>query len=125
MVRANFLKTISQLLLLVYAFGVLKPLSPIINDVLAHTFWKMQHIATVHYENGKYHVHTELAEEGKKQEHSSPSVVSSGALMEAHTNNAPQTLAYSSAEEKTFYIPAVGACRAAFCSLNNPPPERA
>jgi hypothetical protein len=38
----------------------LKPLTVMINDVLAHTFWKVQHMATVHYENGHYHLHTEL-----------------------------------------------------------------
>ncbi len=41
---------------------------PVVCDALAHTFWKMQHIATVHYENGKYHLHVEL-----QQEHSSDS----------------------------------------------------
>lgn len=29
-------------------------------DALAHTFFKMQHMATVHYENGHYHLHNEL-----------------------------------------------------------------
>jgi hypothetical protein len=38
----------------------LKPLTAMINDVLAHTFWKVQHLATVHYENGHYHLHSEL-----------------------------------------------------------------
>ena len=38
----------------------LKPLTAIVKDVIAHTFFKMQHTATVHYENGHYHLHTEL-----------------------------------------------------------------
>ena len=33
---------------------------PVINDVVAHIFFKMQHMATVHYENGKHHLHVEL-----------------------------------------------------------------
>lgn len=48
------------LLLFIYAGAQLKPLTVVINDVLAHTFWKVQHMATVHYENGHYHLHNEL-----------------------------------------------------------------
>jgi hypothetical protein len=48
------------ILLLFYIAVQLKPLTAIMQDVLAHTFFKMSHIATVHYENGKYHLHTQL-----------------------------------------------------------------
>jgi hypothetical protein len=54
----------------VYCFGLIKPVMPIVNDVLAHTFYKMQHLASVHLENGKYHVHSELAAEADKQNNS-------------------------------------------------------
>ena len=37
------------------------------NDVIAHTFYKMEHLASVHFENGKYHVHAELASERKSE----------------------------------------------------------
>ncbi len=47
-------------LLCVYSFALLKPIIPVVNDVFAHTFYKLEHLATVHYENGKYHLHTEL-----------------------------------------------------------------
>lgn len=53
-------KFISCLLLALYSLAFLKPIAPLVNDLLAHTFWKMQHLATVHYENGKYHLHNEL-----------------------------------------------------------------
>lgn len=39
----------------------------VVEDVLAHTFWKAQHMATVHFENGHYHIHTELADISKKE----------------------------------------------------------
>jgi hypothetical protein len=48
-------------MLSVYVLAQLKPLSVVIKDVIDHTFFKMQHMATVHYENGKYHLHKELA----------------------------------------------------------------
>lgn len=47
-------------LVCVYSFALLKPVMPVVNDVVAHTFFKMQHMATVHYENGKHHLHVEL-----------------------------------------------------------------
>lgn len=53
-------KITSCLLLFIYTSGLLSPISPIISDVLAHTFWRVQHMATVHCVNGKYHVHYEL-----------------------------------------------------------------
>jgi hypothetical protein len=37
-----------------------KPVLPLVNDILAHTFWKTEHIITVHHENGKDHLHYEL-----------------------------------------------------------------
>jgi hypothetical protein len=44
----------------IYAFALIRPIMPIVNDVIAHTFFKVEHLATVHFENGKYHVHMDL-----------------------------------------------------------------
>lgn len=56
-------RTLVYALLYVYSFGLLKPIVPVVNDVIAHTFYKLEHMATVHYENGKYHLHAEIASE--------------------------------------------------------------
>lgn len=53
-------QAITCALVCVYSFALLKPVMPVVNDVVAHTFFKMQHLATVHYENGKHHLHVEL-----------------------------------------------------------------
>ena len=50
-----------------YVFAQLKPLVVVVEDVLAHTFWKVQHMATVHYENGHYHIHSELSDLSEKE----------------------------------------------------------
>jgi hypothetical protein len=55
------------ILLSFYVFAQLKPVIVVVEDVLAHTFWKMQHMATVHYENGHYHIHTELSDISEKE----------------------------------------------------------
>ena len=60
-------KIISILLVVIYSFGLLKPLSPYICDFVAHTFWEYEHIATIHYSEGKYHVHVEVESLVKKE----------------------------------------------------------
>jgi hypothetical protein len=57
---------ILYLLLFSYATIILKPMLPSFADVVAHIFWYSEHMATVHYENGKYHVHDEYADAAKK-----------------------------------------------------------
>jgi len=54
-----------------YSFALLKPVFPIANDIIAHTFYKMQHMTTVHYENGAYHLHAELIDESNRQQNKS------------------------------------------------------
>lgn len=67
--KYNLQKDLVKLMLCIYVFGLIKPITPIVNDVLAHTFFKTQHVATVHYENGKHHIHLELIKENKTTDH--------------------------------------------------------
>lgn len=53
-------KLIVYSLMIFYVAFQLRPLTVVISDVLAHTFFRVQHMATIHYENGKYHVHADL-----------------------------------------------------------------
>ncbi len=66
----------------------LKPLVVIIEDMVAHTFNKVQHMATVHYENGQYHLHAELniitKEDEKKSQQNTPSSVKADETISAH-----------------------------------------
>lgn len=55
------------ILLLSYSALMLKPVSPYIQDSIAHIFYYTQHLATVHYENGKLHVHKEVVDAAKKE----------------------------------------------------------
>ena len=59
-------KGLLYLLLFSYAVIIFKPVMPTIADTMAHIFWYSHHMATVHYENGKYHVHLEYADAAKK-----------------------------------------------------------
>ncbi|MEP7108821.1 MAG: hypothetical protein ABI760_12585 [Ferruginibacter sp.] len=59
-------KALSYILLFVYTTLLVKPVLPFINDFASHIFNYSEHMATVHFENGKYHVHYELQQNTKK-----------------------------------------------------------
>lgn len=58
-------KAFLYLFLFSYSIVVCKPVMPSIADTIAHIFWYSEHIAKVHYENGKYHVHLEYQQAAK------------------------------------------------------------
>ena len=60
MIRSVLMKGCVRLVMVCYFLLTLKPVMPIIMDVLAHAFWENVHLATVHVVNGKEHVHYEL-----------------------------------------------------------------
>ena len=55
------------IILFSYSMVMLKPVAPYIQDTVAHIFYYTQHMATVHYENGKMHVHKEVMDNVKKE----------------------------------------------------------
>ena len=61
-------RCLSRVLLVAYTLFLLKPVMPVVGDMLAHAFWKNVHIATVHVENGVAHVHYELAKQAKESD---------------------------------------------------------
>jgi hypothetical protein len=60
-------KAALYILLLSYTTVMLKPVAPYISDLVAHVFYYSKHMATVHYENGKLHVHKEILDNAKKE----------------------------------------------------------
>ena len=38
-----------------------KPIIPLVQDEFAHTFWKAEHLATVHHHHGHQHAQEEVA----------------------------------------------------------------
>lgn len=56
------------IILLSYIAVIVKPVTPYITDAVAHIFYYSQHMASVHYEDGKFHVHKEVVDNAKKTE---------------------------------------------------------
>jgi len=67
-------KGIVYILLFAYSISLLRPVLPYVSDFAAHVFWYSKHMATVHYENGKFHIHKDLnaASESSSPEKGSP-----------------------------------------------------
>ena len=82
-------RTFIYALLCVYVLGLIKPVVPIVNDAIAHTFYKLDHIATVHYEDGKYHLHAELEQESNDMKKEAGNTVPSSVYetLSSHINN--------------------------------------
>jgi hypothetical protein len=59
-------KLLLHIILFSYAIVMFKPVFPYVEDFIGHVLFYKQHMATVHYENGKYHVHAEVAKNTKE-----------------------------------------------------------
>jgi hypothetical protein len=98
---------------------------PVANDIIAHTFYKMQHLATVHFENGKYHVHQELAAGESQQKDSrgtSPSSIYES--LANHLSAATETFnTIVTSSNSKIILPPIKHPLDAFLQHSTPPPE--
>lgn len=60
-------KLLLYILLFCYTVVTFKPVLPFMSDFVGHAFFYAHHMATVHYENGKYHVHYEVIKDVKEE----------------------------------------------------------
>ena len=60
-------KFLLYFVLINYALVMVKPMMPYVFDLIAHSFFLTKHMATIHFENGKYHIHAELAKQSEDQ----------------------------------------------------------
>lgn len=71
-------KLLLHIALISYAAVVLfKPVLPYVNDFVSHVLFYTKHMATVHYEHGKYHVHFETAKDIREEKTDTPNNSSS------------------------------------------------
>lgn len=66
-------KLLLHIALVSYAAVILfKPVLPYVNDFVSHVFFYAKHMASVHYEHGKYHVHFETAKDINEEKTDTP-----------------------------------------------------
>lgn len=71
--------------LLLYTFAVCKPILPLVQDELAHIFWKAKHIATVHHHHGDHHAQDEIVEAEHKENDKQPAKTKTSEPVSFHT----------------------------------------
>ena len=106
----------------------LKPLTAVISDALAHTFWKVQHMATVHFENGHYHLHNELKKISEEDKNSSTDKVpATEKSNETSSNQIVHELNFDF-EITSILIPEIAQPNqntiSGFTQINSPPPKQ-
>lgn len=114
------------ILLSFYVFAQVKPLAVIVEDVLAHTFWKVQHMATVHYENGRYHIHQELSDISEKENTNAQEKAPSSEKMNENTFQDVHDINFNF-QTNSILVPVsfhqTQDVLAGFTSINSPPPK--
>ena len=123
--KKHIQKAIVYAFICMYSFALLKPVFPVVNDIIAHTFYKMQHMATVHYENGAYHLHTELADELDQQKNrskeSTPSLMFE--TLAAHLYCETLVLKIYQTNTPTKFLPEMQHISDAHSQQTTPPPQ--
>jgi hypothetical protein len=54
--------TLAFFLVTLYTLAACKPVLPLIQDEIAHLFWKARHLATVHHHHGDHHAKHAITE---------------------------------------------------------------
>lgn len=60
-------KLLLYIVLFSYTTVMVKPALPYVSDFIGHMLFYKQHMATVHFENGKYHLHKEVVKNIKEE----------------------------------------------------------
>jgi hypothetical protein len=116
-------KALLYLLLFSYATIICKPILPSLSDCIAHIFWYSDHIATVHYEHGKYHVHYENVNESKKGYPEKNNTLKSDELSNVHLFNSYKYDFFTYPVSKNYFISPSANLTAGFSGSNYPPPK--
>ncbi len=101
-----------------------KPVLPLVNDILAHTFWKTEHIITVHHENGKDHLHYELKKVSNQnnEDANSPAPKTSESVSVHILLQNNYDFSHSATSEQK-YLSRSRNLLSTFLELNTPPPK--
>jgi hypothetical protein len=118
-------KLLLHIILMSYAVVVFKPVLPFINDFIGHVFFFTKHMATVHVENGKYHVHYETAKDAKEEK----SAKNTATPKKDNSSNdqiviVPKLLThYAVIIDKKYFTASSSATLTGISNLNYPPPR--
>lgn len=64
--------TTAYYLIILYTLALFKPILPLLQDELAHSFWQSQHLSTVHSHHGDHHATEEMTEAAHNENNGKP-----------------------------------------------------
>jgi len=64
--KRKLMQDLSYIVLFSYALFIFSPLIPVVSDIIAHTFWKKEHLQTAHHKYGSNHVSLEIVKAEKR-----------------------------------------------------------
>ena len=120
-------KLLLSILLMCYTVVMLKPVLPFMADFIGHVFFYTQHMATVHYENGAYHVHYETAKDVKEEK--SDKSTSSAAKKDNSSNEyiitatKQQPAFIATLKDASYALTATPSLASSIAQNNYPPPR--
>ena len=115
----------TYILLFCYIFAVFRPITPAVQDFIAHALYESQHLAEIHYENGSYHVHKELADVAESNDKRPVSEDSQLQVKESVSYHLITTaiLVFNKELELLTYRETASELVTNYIKLSNPPPE--
>jgi hypothetical protein len=118
-------KLLLHILLICQAVVLFKPVLPFLSDFVSHAFFYTQHMATVHYENGKYHVHYETAKDTKeeKQDKNTPASQKNNSTSEYIITTTQQPAFVVALSKDEYAIAAPSQLLSGMVQNNFPPPR--
>jgi hypothetical protein len=118
-------KLLLHIILLSYAIVMFKPAFPYVEDFIGHVMFYKHHMATVHFENGKYHVHAEVAK-NTKEENSNKNSSSLKKLLSSSDHIVVVNKTFTCNTEinsQNYSLPSIHDLPAGKSSYNYPPPR--
>lgn len=111
-------------LLLFYTVALFKPVIPIVSDVLAHQFNKVNHVLQVHQHKGAYHLHQELKETSAGNDETSDNkVLKISEPVSIHIITAITQMDRKEFSVENSYLNTVSALLNTLLQNNTPPPK--
>ena len=115
--------TLAFFLLTSYLLALCKPVLPLLEDEIAHVFWKARHVATVHHHHGDHHAEKAIAEATHEKEGEGTATLKLSEPVSTHLvgQNIPVIVILSPAKEK--YYTRIDKSSSLALEKNYPPPR--
>ena len=110
-------------LLLIYSLMMLKPLLPVVSDLLSHVFAEAIHIATVHAKYGSHHLEKELETTARDNSKNHNAVISEENFTVHVSTNEYSYYFYRGGQNKNYPVLRIDSMEDILIPKQAPPPK--